>query len=51
MPPDTIGVAATKITTKIQKQVTMRVIRIQNSMLDLWGIQCVSMEKTIENSF
>lgn len=50
MPPDTIRVAATKITTKIQKQVTVRVIRTQNSMLDLWGIQCVSMEKTMENS-
>lgn len=51
MPPDTIRVAATKITTKIHNQVTARVLRTQNSVLDLWGIQCVSMEKTIEDSF
>ena len=51
MPPDTIRVAATKITTKIHKQVTERVLRTQNSVLDLWGIQCVSMENTMEDSF
>lgn len=33
MPPDTIRVAATKITIKIHNQVTARVLRTQNSVL------------------